>query len=75
MIEIYVHTIYYINGATQSFDYNKPKYFEKGGLDTVPFPDGNAIIINTEQINSVQIKHLTLTEEEYQKRKELLKNK
>ena len=73
MIEIYVHTIYYINGTTQSFDSNKPIEIEKGGFCHINFrQSGDSTIINTDQINVVKIKHLILTEEEYEKRRKLL---
>ena len=73
MIEIYVHTIYYINGTTQSFDSNKPIEIEKGGFCHINFrQSGDSTIINTDQINVVKIKRLILTEEEYEKRRKLL---
>lgn len=73
MIEVYVHTIYYINGATQSFDSDKPIEIEKGGFCHINFrQSGDSTIINTDQINVVKIKHLILTEEEYEKRSKLL---
>lgn len=75
MIETYVHTIYYTNGSTQTFDSDRLIDFESHGFLTINFPKGNRTIINTEQVNCIDVKHLTLTEEEYQKRKELLKNK
>ena len=73
MIELYVHTIYYINGTTQSFDGNKPINMKKGGFCYINFSQsGDSTIINTDQVNVVKIKHLILTEEEYEKRCKLL---
>ena len=73
MIELYVHTIYYINGTTQSFDSDKPIEIEKGGFCYINFSQsGDSTIINTDQVNVVKIKHLILTEEEYEKRRKLL---
>ena len=73
MIEVYVHTIYYINGTTQSFDIDKPIEIEKGGFCYINFgQSGDSTIINTDQVNVVKIKHLILTEEEYEKRRKLL---
>lgn len=73
MIEIYVHTIYYINGAQQSFDGNKPIEIKKGGFCHINFREsGDSTIINTDQVNVIKIKHLILTEEEYEKRCKLL---
>ena len=73
MIEVYVHTIYYINGAQQSFDGDKPIKIKKGGFCHVDFrPSGDSTIINTDQVNVIKIKRLILTEEEYEKRSKLL---
>ena len=68
MIELYVHTIYYINGAQQSFDSDKPIEIEKGGFYYVYFgQSGDSTIINADQVNVVKIKHLILTEEAIRK--------
>ena len=73
MIEVYVHTIYYINGTTQSFDGNKPINIKKGGFCHINFrQSGDSTIFNTDQVNVVKIKRLILTEEEYEKRRKLL---
>lgn len=73
MIELYVHTIYYINGTTQSFDSDKPINIKKDGFYYVYFgQSGDSTIINTGQVNVIKIKHLILTEEEYEKRCKLL---
>lgn len=73
MIEIYVHTIYYINGAVQSFDSDKPIEIKKGGFCYVNFGQSeDSTIINTDQVNVIKIKRLILTEEEYDKRRKLL---
>lgn len=73
MIEIYVHTIYYINGTMQSFDSDKPIEINKGGFCYINFKQsGDSTIINTNQVNVIKIKHLILTEEEYEKRNKLL---
>lgn len=73
MIEVYVHTIYYINGTTQFFDSDKPIEITKGGFCYVNFrKSGDSTIINTDQVNVIKIKHLILTEEEYEKRNKLL---
>ena len=73
MIELYVHTIYYINGTTQSFDSNKPIKIEKDGFCYINFREsGDSTIINTDQVNVIKIKRLILTEEEYEKRRKLL---
>ena len=73
MIELYVHTIYYINGTTQSFDGNKPINIKKGGFCYINFSQsGDSTIINTDQVNVIKIKRLILTEEEYEKRRKLL---
>ena len=73
MIEIYVHTIYYINGAQQSFDGDKPIKIKKGGFCYINFSQsGDSTIINADQVNVIKIKRLILTEEEYEKRCKLL---
>ena len=73
MIELYVHTIYYINGTTQSFDGNKPINIKKGGFCHINFrQSGDSTIINADQVNVIKIKRLILTEEEYEKRRKLL---
>ena len=73
MIEVYVHTIYYINGTTQYFDGNKPINIKKGGFCYINFSQsGDSTIINTDQVNVIKIKRLILTEEEYEKRRKLL---
>ena len=73
MIELYVHTIYYINGTTQSFDGNKPINIKKGGFCYINFSQsGDSTIINADQVNVIKIKRLILTEEEYEKRRKLL---
>ena len=73
MIELYVHTIYYINGAQQSFDSDKPIEIEKGGFCYINFSQsGDSTIINADQVNVIKIKRLILTEEEYEKRRKLL---
>ena len=73
MIEVYVHTIYYINGTTQSFDGNKPINIKKGGFCYINFSQsGDSTIINTDQVNVIKIKRLILTEEEYEKRRKQL---
>ena len=73
MIELYVHTIYYINGTTQSFDGNKPINIKKGGFCYFNFSQsGDSTIINADQVNVIKIKRLILTEEEYEKRRKLL---
>ena len=73
MIELYVHTIYYINGAQQSFDSDRPIEIEKGGFCYINFRESeDSTIINTDQVNVIKIKHLILTEEEYEKRCKLL---
>ena len=73
MIELYVHTIYYINGTTQSFDSDKPIKIEKDGFCYINFSQsGDSTIINAAQVNVIKIKRLILTEEDYEKRRKLL---
>lgn len=72
MIEVYVHTIYYINGATQSFDSDKPINFERNQFCTLCFSNGDLTVINTAQVNCVDIKHVTFTEEQYEARRKIL---
>lgn len=71
MIEIYLHEIYYTNKQVTTFDADRPCDFE-GQFVRINYPNGGAIVINMEQVNCVNIKHLTFTEEEYENRKKLL---
>ena len=71
MIEVYVHTIYYINGATQSFDSDKPINLERNQFCTLRFSNGDVTVINTAQVNCVDIKYVTFTEEQYEARRKI----
>ena len=54
MIELYVHTIYYINGTTQSFDSDNPIKIEKGGFCYINFgQSGDSTIIYADQVNVI----------------------
>lgn len=75
MIEIYAHHLYYSNGSEQTFDADKPLTFEPEKLYNIRFPNGDVVIVNPKYLMCANIKHLTLTEEEYEKRKNLLNNK
>ena len=76
MIELYSHTVYFTNGANLHFDSESPTDFPEDGLCKMRFATtGNQTIINMKNINAVEITHLTLTEEEYENRKKLLKTK
>lgn len=76
MIDIYVHTIYFTNGDKQIFDSDKAIDFPDNGLCKINFTTtGSKAIINMAHVNTINIKHLTLTEEDYQRRQELLSNK
>ena len=72
MIEVYVQTFYYSNGATQSFDSDKPINFERNQFCTLRFSNGDLTVINTAQVNCVDIKHVTFTEEQYEARRKIL---
>ena len=71
MNELYLHEIYYENNQVTTFDAETPCDFNEG-ICKIPYKNGGCLVVNMAHVNCISIKHLTFTEEEYEKRQKLL---
>ena len=71
MKELYAVRIVFENGTEISFDSDRPLELANG-LTYLKFPNGSETIVNRKYLVCASSTHLTLTDEEYVKRRKLL---